>query len=59
MGGLYQVLPGEETASHIDSVVSRITFPGSLFLAIIAVVNIAKLSGVNDGFAMFFGGTFY
>ena len=44
------VRPGEETASHIDSVVSRITFPGSLFLAIIAVVPaIAKLSGVNDG----------
>ena len=52
------VRPGEETASHIDSVVSRITFPGSLFLAIIAIIPaIAKLSGVNDGFAMFFGGT--
>jgi preprotein translocase subunit SecY len=52
------VRPGEETSNHIDSVVSRITFPGSLFLAIIAIVPaIAKLSGVNDGFAMFFGGT--
>jgi len=52
------VRPGEETAEHIDTVVSRITFPGSLFLAAIAVLPaIAKLAGVNDGFAMFFGGT--
>ena len=52
------IRPGEETAEHVDTVVSRITFPGSLFLAMIAVLPaIAKLSGVNDGFAMFFGGT--
>jgi preprotein translocase subunit SecY len=52
------VRPGEETADYIDTVVSRITFPGSLFLAVIAILPaIAKLSGVNDGFAMFFGGT--
>jgi len=52
------VRPGEETAEHIDSIVTRITFPGSLFLALIAVLPaIAKLAGVNDGFAMFFGGT--
>ncbi len=52
------VRPGEETAEYIDSLVSRITFPGSLFLAMIAVLPaIAKLSGVNDAFAMFFGGT--
>jgi preprotein translocase subunit SecY len=52
------VRPGEETAEHIDEVVSRITFPGSLFLAMIAILpSIAKLAGVNDSFAMFFGGT--
>lgn len=52
------VRPGEETASYIDNVVSRITFPGSLFLALIAILpSIAKLVGINDGFAMFFGGT--
>ena len=52
------VRPGEETAEHVDNVVSRITFPGSLFLALIAVLPaIAKLAGINDGFAMFFGGT--
>lgn len=52
------VKPGEETAEYIDTLVSRITFPGSLFLAIIAVIPaVAKLAGVNDAFAMFFGGT--
>ncbi len=52
------VRPGEETAEYIDSLVSRITFPGSLFLAIIAILPaIAKIAGVNDAFAMFFGGT--
>jgi preprotein translocase subunit SecY len=52
------VKPGEETAEYIDSLVSRITFPGSLFLAAIAILpSMAKLAGVNDAFAMFFGGT--
>lgn len=52
------VRPGDETANYIDSLVSRITFPGSLFLAFIAIIPaIAKLAGVNDAFAMFFGGT--
>lgn len=52
------IRPGEETASYIDSLISRITFPGSLFLAFIAIIPaIAKIAGVNDAFAMFFGGT--
>ncbi len=52
------IRPGEETASYIDSLVSRITFPGSVFLAFIAIIPaIAKMAGVNDAFAMFFGGT--
>ncbi len=52
------IRPGEETAHYIDSLVSRITFPGSLFLAFIAIIpSIAKMAGVNDAFAMFFGGT--
>ncbi len=52
------VRPGEDTANFIETFVSRITFPGSLFLAIIAIIPaIAKLVGVNDAFAMFFGGT--
>jgi preprotein translocase subunit SecY len=52
------IRPGEETANYIDTLVSRITFPGSLFLATIAIIPaIAKMVGVNDAFAMFFGGT--
>ena len=52
------IRPGEDTANYIDTLVSRITFPGSLFLAAIAIIPaIAKMVGVNDAFAMFFGGT--
>ncbi len=52
------IRPGEETANYIDSLVSRITLPGSIFLAFIAIIPaIAKIAGVNDAFAMFFGGT--
>ena len=52
------IRPGEETAGYIDSLVSRITLPGSIALAFIAIIPaIAKLAGVNDAFAIFFGGT--
>lgn len=52
------VRPGEETANYIDGLVSRITLPGSIFLAIIAVLPaIAFKAGVGQAFAMFFGGT--
>ncbi len=52
------IRPGEDTANYIDSLVSRITLPGSIFLAFVAIIPaIAKIAGVNDAFAMFFGGT--
>jgi preprotein translocase subunit SecY len=52
------IKPGEDTASYLDQLVSRITLPGSIFLGLIAVIPaFAKVSGVTDGFAMFFGGT--
>lgn len=52
------VRPGEETADYIDTLVSRITFPGSVFLALIAILPaFASMAGVNASFAMFFGGT--
>ena len=52
------VRPGDETANFIDSLVSRITLPGSIFLAIIAILPaIAVQFGVGDAFALFFGGT--
>lgn len=52
------VKPGTETADFIDNILSRITFPGSLMLAAIAIVPaFAMMFGVGDGFAMFMGGT--
>lgn len=52
------VRPGEETAEYIDSLVSRITLPGSLFLAMIAVLpSLAWKAGITSGFESFFGGT--
>ena len=52
------VKPGKKTADYIDSVMSRITLPGSIFLAIVAILPaFARLFGVSQGFAQFFGGT--
>jgi preprotein translocase subunit SecY len=52
------VKPGEETANYLDELISRITLPGALFLAVIAIIPaFAKVAGVTDGFSMFFGGT--
>lgn len=52
------VKPGSETADFIDNILSRITFPGSLMLAAIAIIPaFAMLFGIGDGFAMFMGGT--
>ncbi|MDX1447314.1 MAG: SecY family transport protein, partial [Lishizhenia sp.] len=52
------IRPGEETANYIDALVSRITLPGSIFLALIAVLPaMAYMAGVGQAFALFFGGT--
>lgn len=52
------VKPGTDTANRIDDIVSRITLPGSIFLALIAIIPaFAKLAGIGDSFAMFMGGT--
>lgn len=52
------VKPGKPTAEFLDTIMSRITLPGSIFLATIAVLPaLAKLMGVQDEFAQFFGGT--
>ena len=52
------VKPGKATADYIDGVISRITLPGSIFLAIIAIIPaIASLVGISPIFARFFGGT--
>lgn len=52
------VKPGKATADFIDEIMSRITLPGSLFLAFIAILPaIAGLLGVTNKFAQFYGGT--
>ena len=52
------VKPGKATADFIDTVLSRITLPGALFLAAIAILPaFAVQAGVGQNFAQFFGGT--
>jgi preprotein translocase subunit SecY len=52
------VKPGNTTSEYIDAVISRITLPGSIFLAIVAIIPaIASKLGVNSQFSRFFGGT--
>ena len=52
------IKPGKKTAEYIDSIMSRITLPGSIFLGIVAIMPaFARLFGVNQNFAQFFGGT--
>lgn len=53
------VKPGKKTAEYIDEVMSRITLPGSIFLAFVAILPaLAEVfMGVNTGFAQFYGGT--
>ncbi|BDX38254.1 protein translocase subunit SecY [Tenuifilaceae bacterium CYCD] len=52
------VKPGKKTVEYLDSIMSRITLPGSIFLAIIAILPaFAMIFGVNNQFAHFYGGT--
>jgi len=52
------VKPGFATSTFIDDVISKITFPGAVFLAIIAVLpSLAVKFGIKQEFAHFFGGT--
>lgn len=52
------VKPGAQTSEYIDSILSKITFPGSLALAIVAILpSLAVLVGVTNEFAQFYGGT--
>ena len=53
------IRPGSETSEYLDRIMSQITLPGSIFLALIAVFPaiIVKLMNVQGGWALFFGGT--
>ena len=52
------IKPGKPTVDYLDSIMSRITLPGSIFLGIVAILPaIAHVCGLNRSFASFFGGT--
>ncbi|MCX6326350.1 MAG: preprotein translocase subunit SecY [Bacteroidia bacterium] len=52
------IKPGRKTVEFLDTIMSRITFPGSVFLAIVAILpSIAVKAGVTPQFAQFYGGT--
>jgi preprotein translocase subunit SecY len=52
------VKPGKRTVEFLDTIMSRITLPGSIFLGIITILPaFAMIIGVNQSFALFFGGT--
>jgi preprotein translocase subunit SecY len=52
------VKPGKKTVEYLDTIMSRITLPGSIFLAMVAVLPaFARMFGVSNQFAQFFGGT--
>jgi preprotein translocase subunit SecY len=52
------IKPGKKTAEYLDTIMSRITLPGSIFLGIVAILPaFAGLFGVSNAFAQFFGGT--
>ncbi|MDR0603384.1 MAG: preprotein translocase subunit SecY [Bacteroidales bacterium] len=52
------IKPGKKTVEFIDTIISRITLPGSIFLAFVAIMPMfARLFGINSQFAQFFGGT--
>jgi len=52
------VKPGKKTVEYLDTIMSRITLPGSIFLAFVAIMPaFARMFGVSNQFAQFFGGT--
>jgi preprotein translocase subunit SecY len=52
------IKPGRKTVEFLDTIMSRITFPGSIFLAIVAIMpSLAVKAGVTPQFAQFYGGT--
>ena len=52
------VKPGKKTVEYLDTVMTRVTLPGSFFLGIIAILPAFAMSfGINNSFASFFGGT--
>ncbi|MCC8115399.1 MAG: preprotein translocase subunit SecY [Bacteroidales bacterium] len=52
------IKPGKKTEEYLDTIMSRITLPGSIFLAVVAILPaFARFFGISQNFAQFFGGT--
>ncbi len=53
------IRPGKETSEYLDKIMSQITFPGSLFLALIAIMPafVVNIVGIQQSWALFYGGT--
>jgi len=52
------IKPGKQTSEFIDNILTRVTLPGSIFLAIVAIMPaFARMGGVSIGFSQFYGGT--
>ena len=52
------VKPGKKTVEYLDSIMSKVTLPGSIFLGLISILPaFAIIAGVNNSFASFYGGT--
>jgi preprotein translocase subunit SecY len=52
------VKPGKKTVEYLDTIMSRITLPGSIFLGLVTILPaFAMLIGINQSFALFYGGT--
>ncbi len=52
------IKPGKKTVEYLDTIMTRITLPGSIFLAIVAILpSFAMILGINNQFALFYGGT--
>ncbi|MBK5214648.1 MAG: preprotein translocase subunit SecY [Flavobacteriaceae bacterium] len=53
------IKPGSQTGEYLDKIMSQITLPGSVFLALIAIAPafVVKLMGIQQGWALFYGGT--
>jgi preprotein translocase subunit SecY len=53
------IRPGTATEDYVDRIITRITLPGSIFLAIVAILPtfVINIFSVPPGFAQFFGGT--
>ncbi|MDP2060566.1 MAG: SecY family transport protein, partial [Flavobacteriaceae bacterium] len=53
------IRPGKETSEYLDKIMSQITFPGSLFLAFVAIMPafVVNIVGIQQSWALFYGGT--